>query len=177
MINSCTRSPDGTTFTLVYDANKKRDDNQHSYSNDKEGKRQAILDGLNRIEPIAVAEDVYLPSDDALQIVATILFPDGIQTEKAYEAVRRTAEKACTHIGYGDEVELAPPAVSFPQRGVYRKRYPTVSPNLVLTALDDVPVSRSSPRKESMSATIWNQTAWEIYDKSFATLTPSQQKS
>ncbi|MCP4415981.1 MAG: hypothetical protein GY805_05120, partial [Chloroflexi bacterium] len=172
VITEITRSPDGTTFTLVYDANK-----QHHYSNDKEGKRQAILDGLNSIEPITVAEDVYLPSDAALQIVAAILFPDGIQTEKAYAAVRRTAAKACLHIGYGDEVELAPPIVPFPQRGVYRKRYSAVSPQLVLSTLDDVSPDRQSPKKMIMAETVWNQTAWEIYNNSLPSLTQSQKKS
>ncbi|MCP4419915.1 MAG: hypothetical protein GY805_25155, partial [Chloroflexi bacterium] len=177
VITEITRSPDGTTFTLVYDTNKQHDDKQHRYSNDQEGKRQAILDGLNSIETITVAEDVYLPSNAALQLIAIILYPDGIQTEKAYEAVRRTAAKACLHIGYGDEVELAPPAVPFPQRGVYRKRYPTVSPNLVLTALEDVSPDQQSPKKMIMAETVWNQAAWEIYQNSWSNLTQSQQKS
>ncbi|MCA9901257.1 MAG: hypothetical protein KC433_23890, partial [Anaerolineales bacterium] len=46
---------------------------QHTYSNDKEGRRQAILDGLNAIEAMTVGEDVYLPSNESLQVVAAVL--------------------------------------------------------------------------------------------------------
>lgn len=107
MIDSCTRSTDGKTFTLSINGE------QHTYTNDKEGKRQAILDGLNTIETVAVGQDVYLPSNEALQVVAAILYPDGIQTEAAYQTVCDVTEEACAHLGYGSEVELGPPAVPF----------------------------------------------------------------
>ena len=45
----------------------------HSYPNDKSGKRQAILDGLGAIEIVSVGQDSYLPSSEALQVVAAIL--------------------------------------------------------------------------------------------------------
>ena len=55
------RSSQGNTFTLSIDGE------QHTYTNDKEGKRQAILDGLAAIETVDVGQDVYLPSNAALQ--------------------------------------------------------------------------------------------------------------
>ncbi len=64
MIDSCARSTDGKTFTLSINGE------QHTCSNDKEGKRQAILDGLNAIETVTVGQDVYLPSNESLQVVA-----------------------------------------------------------------------------------------------------------
>ncbi len=171
MIDSCTRSPDGKTFILSINGDP------HTYTNDKEGKRQAILDGLNAIETVTAGEDVYLPSDAAMQIVAVIMYPDGIQTEKAYEVVCRTAVKACTHLGFGDEIQLGPPLVSFSQRGAYRKRYPAVAPQWVLAELDDASLSRDKPQKEIMVQTVWSQAAWEVYNQSWHELTPSQQDS
>ncbi len=171
MIDSCTRSPDEKTFTLSINGDR------HTYTNDKEGKRQAILDSLNVIETITVAEDTYLPDDVALQVVAVIMFPDGIQTEKAYEMVCRTAVKACTHLGYGDEIQLGPPLVSFSQRGSYRKRYPAVAPQWVLAEVDDASLNRDKPQKEIMAQTVWSQVAWEVYGQSWHELTPSQQDS
>ena len=75
-------------------------DQQHTYTNDKAGKRQAILDGLNAIETFTSGTEVYLPSNVALQLVAAVLFPDGIRTEDAYQTVCQVTEKACAFIGY-----------------------------------------------------------------------------
>lgn len=77
----------------------------HTYSNDKAGKRQAILDGLNAIPTISVGQDTYLSSSEALQLVAAVMYPEGIQTEAAYQTVCQVTEKACNHIGYGGEVQ------------------------------------------------------------------------
>lgn len=91
MIDSCARSTDGKTFTLSINGE------QHTCSNDKEGKRQAILDGLNAIETVTVGQDVYLPSNESLQVVAAVLYPDGIQTEAAYQTACQVTEKARPH--------------------------------------------------------------------------------
>ena len=107
MTNSLTPSPDGQTFTYVINGTPR------TYPNDKEGRRRAILDGLNAIETLTVGDAVYLPSNESLQVVAAILFADGIQTEAAYQTVCQVTEKACAHLGYGGEVELEPPAVPF----------------------------------------------------------------
>ncbi len=109
-------SQDGSLLTLSIH------DEQQPYSNDKAGKRQAILDGLHAIETITVGEDQYLPSNEALQVVAAVLYPDGIQTEAAYQTVCEVTEKACAHLGYGAEGELGPPAVPFSRRGLFRKQ-------------------------------------------------------
>ena len=120
-----TLSLDGQTFTLALNGTPR------IYSNDKEGKRQAILDGLNAIEAITVGDTVYLPCNESLQVVAAVLYPDGIQTEAAYQTVCQVTEKACAHLGYGSEVELGPPAVPFVRRGAYRRQYPPVDAQLV----------------------------------------------
>lgn len=124
MIQSVTRV-DGNTFMLSLNGKTQ------TYTNDKEGKRQAILDGLNAIETMTVGGDVYLPSNESLQVVAAVLYPDGIQTEAAYQTVCQVTEKACAHLGYGGEVELGPPAVPFARRGAYRRQYPPVDAHLV----------------------------------------------
>jgi hypothetical protein len=124
------RTDDGQHFTLPINGERR------TYTNDKEGRRQAILDGLEAIETVAVGQDVYLPSNAALQVVAAVLYPDGIQTEEAYRLVCQVTEKACAHLGYGPEEELGPPHVPFTARGAYRKRYPPVDPQLVLDELE-----------------------------------------
>lgn len=73
MIDSVTRA-DGDTLTILPQTGKLQ-----RYTNDKEGKRQALLDGLNAIETLTVGEDVYLPSNESLQVGAAVLYPDRIR--------------------------------------------------------------------------------------------------
>ena len=107
MIDSVTLSPDGKRFTLSLGGQ------QIAYASDKEGKRQAILDGLKAIEAVTIAPDVFLPSNQALQVVAAVLYPQGIQTDAAYQTVCEVAEKACAHLGYGPEEQLVPQLSNF----------------------------------------------------------------
>jgi hypothetical protein len=88
-------------------------DEQRTYTADKQGRRQAILDGLGALTTVTVGDKVYLPAGDALQLVAAALYPDGIQTEEQYETTCRTTEKACAFAGWGEEVQLGPPHVPF----------------------------------------------------------------
>ena len=138
MIDSVTRA-DGNTFALSLNGKSQ------TYTNDKEGKRQAILDGLSAIETMTVGKDVYLPSSESLQLVAAVLYPDGIQTEAAYRTVCQVTDKACAHLGYGAEVELGPPDVPFARRGPYRRREPAIDGQLVLDELALAGHSRSRP--------------------------------
>ncbi len=169
MLQFISATPDGRHFTLPINGERR------SYTNDKEGKRQAILDGLEAIETVAVGQDVYLPSNAALQVVAAVLYPDGIQTEEAYQLVCRVTEKACAHINYGLEVELGPPHVPFTARGAYRKRYPAIDPQLVLEELELAGTSSYHPRREANRRSLWNKVAWEIYGKPLSGLTEAQQ--
>ena len=132
-----TPSVDGQTFTLSLDGTPR------TYGNDKEGKRQAILDGLQAVESVSVGEVVYLPSNAVLQLVAAILYPAGIQTAAAYQTVCQVADKACAHLGYGGEVEMGPPNVPFARRGPYRRREPAIDGQLVLDELAMAGHSRS----------------------------------
>lgn len=150
---------------------------QHTYSNDKEGKRRAILDGLNAIEPIDVDEDIYLPNDPALQAVATILYPDGIQTEKAYEIVCRTTNKACMYLGYGDEIQLGPPLVPFSQRGSYRQKRPPLDHQFILDELKLAGTSSMYPRQEMIHTVLWNKAGIEVYGKRWRDLIPSEREA
>jgi hypothetical protein len=169
MIDSYARSDDGQTFTLSNNGE------HHTYSNNKEGKRQAIIDGLNAIKTITVGDDMYLPHEAALQVVAAILYPDGIQTEKAYEAVCRTTEKACVHLGYGDEVQLSPPLVPFPQRGSYRQKRPPLDAQFVLNELSLSGTSSTYPQQELICTILWNKAGIEIYGKRWHDLSPTEQ--
>lgn len=169
MIESVTRSADGKTFTLSINWE------QHTYDNDKEGKRQAILDGLNAIETVTVGQDVYLPSNEALQVVAAVLYPDGIQTEPAYQTVCNVTEKACAHLGYGAEVELGPPAVPFSRRGSFRKQHPPVDAQMVLEELELAGTGSTFPRQEVACTILWNKAGLAVYGRHWSKLTPAEQ--
>lgn len=169
MIELVTRSADGKTFTLSINGE------QRSYTNDKEGKRQAVLDGLNAIETVAVGQDVYLPSNESLQVVAAVLYPDGIQTEAAYQTVCDVNEKACAHLGYGSEVELGPPAVPFSRRGSFRKQHPPVDAQMVLAELELAGTGSTFPRQEVACTILWNKAGLAVYGRHWSKLTPAEQ--
>ncbi|NKQ34156.1 MAG: hypothetical protein HF973_00900 [Chloroflexi bacterium] len=169
MTDSPTLSADGKTFTFSVNGR------QQLYANDKEGKRQAILDGLNAIPTITVGEDTYLPDDAALQVVAAVMYPDGIQTEKAYEIVCRTTDKACARLGYGAEIQLGPPLVPFSQRGSYRKRCPPVGDRMVLDDLQLAGVSNTRPCQEVACTITWNKAGLAVYGRHWSKLTPAEQ--
>lgn len=147
----------------------------HTYPNDKTGKRQAILDGLNAIPTIAVGQDTYMPSNEALQLVATVMYPDGIQTEAAYQTVCQVTEKACAHIDYGPVVELGPPLVPFEARGSYRKRYSQVTAQLIDLELAEARFSTTLPRREIACTVVWNKAGFEIYGRHWSQISPVQQ--
>ena len=168
MIQSVTRA-DGNTFTLSLNGKSQ------TYTNDKEGKRQAILDGLNAIETMAVGENVYLPSNESLRVVAAVLYPDGIQTEAAYQTVCQVTEKACAHLGYGGEVELGPPAVAFARRGAYRRRYPPVDAQLVRDELALAGTGSSVPRQEIACTILWNKAGMAVYGRHWSKLADAEQ--
>ncbi|MCA9922859.1 MAG: hypothetical protein KC421_10825 [Anaerolineales bacterium] len=169
MIEIVTRSADGKTFTLAINGD------QRSYANDKEGKRQAILDGLNSIENVTIGEDVYLPSNESLQVVAAVLYPDGIQTEAAYQTVCQVTEKACAHLGFGTEMQLGPPAVPFSARGSFRKQYPPVDAQMILDELELAGTSSTHPRQEVACTIIWNKAGTAVYGNHWSKLTPAEQ--
>ena len=148
---------------------------QQTYTNDKEGKRQAILDGLNAIETVTVGDDVYLPSNESLQVVAVVLYPNGIQTEAAYQTVCQVTEKACAHLGYGGEVELEPPAVPFARRGAYRRHYPPVDVQLVRDELALAGTGSSFPQQEISCTILWNKAGLAVYGRHWSKLTAAEQ--
>ena len=99
------RDAAANTFTLSINGQ------EHTYPTTKDGKRQAIVDGLQAIQRLQVGENTYLPSNLALEVVAVVMYPDGIPNETAFKTLADVTEKACAHIGYGEEVELTPPHV------------------------------------------------------------------
>ncbi|MCA9944486.1 MAG: hypothetical protein KC449_13450, partial [Anaerolineales bacterium] len=169
MTDSVTRAADGNTFALSLNGKSQ------TYTNDKEGKRQAILDGLNAIETMAVGENVYLPSNESLRVVAAVLYPDGIQTEAAYQTVCQVTEKACAHLGYGGEVELGPPAVPFARRGAYRRQYPPVDDHLVRDELALAGTGSSVPRQEIACTILWNKAGMAVYGRHWSKLADAEQ--
>lgn len=124
---------------------------------------------------MTVDEDVYLPSNESLQVVAAVLYPDGIQTEAAYQTVCRVTEKACAHLGYGGEVELGPPAVPFARRGVYRRQYPPVDAQLVRDELTLAGTGSSFPRQEIACTILWNKAGLAVYGRHWSKLTTTEQ--
>jgi hypothetical protein len=146
-----------------------------TYPNDKEGKRQAILDGLNAIETVTVGQDVYLPSNECLQLVASVLYPGGIQTQEAYQTVCQVTEKACAHLGFGGEVTLGPPAVPFARRGAYRQQIPPLDAQLVRAELAAAGISSQEPQQEIADAMLWQKVGMAVYGRSWKELTAAEQ--
>jgi hypothetical protein len=169
---SLTVSDDGQQFTLSLPGGPAR-----SYSNDKAGKRQAILDGLQALPTVTVDGQTYLPSAPALELVALVIYPEGIASEAAYQKVCAATSKACALIGYSDqEVQLGPPHVPFPARGLYRPQYPDVNPADVLAELAHAPADYQAPRQETYGQVIWNKLAWQIYGKAWSAILAEQQQ-
>jgi hypothetical protein len=151
------------------------DGEERRYPNNKEGKRQAILDSLQVIPTVTVGEAVYLPSNAALQAVAAVLYPGGIESEPAYRAVAQTTEKACAYLGFGEEVALAPPAVPFAARGSYRKQYPPLDEEAVLRRLERARLDSFQPRQTIGCEALWNEFGYERYRRRWSELSPAQQ--
>jgi hypothetical protein len=168
LVQAAATVPDDSHFTV------RVGDELRTYESSKDGKRQAILDGLGALETVTAGDDVYLPADAALQLVAAVLYPGGIETEEQYETVCRTTDKACAFAGWGSEEQLGPPAVPFSQRGAYRKREPAVDQTLVLEALENAGVSSYAPQQQVNCRIVWNKAAWAAHDKPLNNLAAPQ---
>lgn len=171
MLSPAIYAADGATFRLTLKGEER------VYANDKEGKRQAILDALQTLPPVTAEGQRYLASNAVLQAIAAVLYPDGIQTEAAYNVVCQTAAKACAHLGYDAEVELGPPCVPFTDRGRYWQKAPAVDGALVADGLAQAGVSGRRPQREMARSILWNKIAWETRGCSWSGLTPAQQEA
>jgi hypothetical protein len=158
-----------TTFTLTINGQP------HTYSQDKEGKRQAILDGLQAIPLFTAGAVTYLPHEAALQVVADVLYPDGIETKDAYHLVCQVTERACAHLGYGAEVQLEPPLVAFGDRGSYRPQLPPLDEEEIRETLTNAGVKARAPYQEIGRAIVWQKAAWQRHHKHLSDLTPPEQ--
>lgn len=165
------RSAADNTFTLVINGQ------ECTYPNNKEGKRQAIVDGLHRIQPIQVGDKRYLPSNPALEVVGVVMYPEGVPSEAAFKALVDVTEKACAHIGYGQEVELVPPQVPFTAWGQYRPQFAPIRRELIEAELAQVGLSYHSPCYEVMATVIWNRVAQERHQQSLSQLGNAQRET
>jgi hypothetical protein len=156
-------------FTLTINGNV------HSYTDNKEGKRAAILDCLNAVPLTAVHDDIYLPANAALEVVATVLYPEGIASDKAYQTAVTVTNKACAHLGYGPEEELGPPAVPFSARGTYRKRVPPVTQEMVHDQLALAGTNSICPEREVTCFALWNKAGFDVYGRHWSKLTDGEQ--
>ncbi|MEI2698751.1 MAG: RHS repeat-associated core domain-containing protein [Microthrixaceae bacterium] len=165
------RDAAANTFTLSITGEK------HTYLASKDGKRQAIVDSLQAIPLLEVGDKTYLPSNLALEVVAVVMYPDGIPNEAAFKTLTDVTEKACAHIGYGEEVELAPPYVPFTARGSYRPQFAPISQELIRDELEQVRLSFGAPCYEVAGAIVWNRVAQERHKKMLGQLPDGQQKA
>lgn len=169
------------------------DGRPHTCPNSKEGLQQAILDGLATAPTLTTANgQICLSSNIALEVVAAILYPEGIETEEAYQRVCRIAEKACARAGYGPEVELGPPHVPFAARGLYRPKVKPVDRQKVKPVDQQVvkPVDRQMMLDELAQAgrgyyrarleverrSLAGKASWALYGRSWSELTEDQQR-
>ena len=165
------RDAAANTFTLAINGE------EHTYPTSKDGKRQAIVDSLQAIPPLQVGDRTYLPSNLALEVVAVVMYPDGVPNESAFKTLADVTEKACAHIGYGEEVELAPPHVPFTARGSYRPQFAPISLDFIRDELAQVRLSFGDPCYEVAGAIVWNRVAQERHRKILSQLLEGQQKA
>ena len=165
------RDAAANTFTLSINGQ------EHTYPATKDGKRQAIVDSLQAIPLLEVGDKTYLPSNLALEAVAVVMYPNGIPNEAAFRTLTDVTEKACAHIGYGEEVELAPPHVPFTARGSYRLQFAPISLDLIRDELAQVRLSFGAPCYEVAGAIVWNHVAQERHKKLLGQLPDGQQKA
>lgn len=153
------------------------DGRPHAYPNSKEGLQQAILDGLATAPTLTTANGrTCLSSDVALEVVAAILYPEGIETEEAYQRVCRITEKACARAGYGPEVELGPPHVPFAARGLYRQKVKPVDRQMMLDELAQARRGYYRARLEVERRSLVGKASWSLYGRSWSDLTEDQQR-
>jgi hypothetical protein len=159
------------TFTLTINGQ------DQTYTRDKEGKRQAILDGLRAIPCIIVDEVPHLPHEAALQVVANVLYPDGIETKDAYHLVCQVTDRACGHIGFGAEVQLEPPQVAFAQRGSYRPQLPPLDEEEIRETLANAGLDSHAPCQLIAQTVVWQKAAWQRYNKHLSALTTTEREA
>ena len=53
---------------------------------------------------------------------------------------------------------------------------PPLDAQLVIAALNDADISRDRPQKRIAARNVWNQAAWEIYNRSLSALSPEKRK-
>ncbi len=84
-----------------------------------------------QLTPLTVGEDTYLLKAHLHEEVATLLFPNGVQTDADYDQVVIQATKFANHRGYAGEITLRPPQVAFGQAGIYLRKQPPLCSHLV----------------------------------------------
>ncbi len=159
------------TFTLTINGQ------DQTYTRDKEGKRQAILDGLRDVPLLTVGDNSYLPHDAALQVVAAVLYPDGIETTEAYHLVCQVTDRACGHIGFGAEVQLEPPEVAFDRRGSYHPQLPPLDEAEIQETLANAGTDSHAPSQLMARTVVWQKAAWQRYNKHLSALTTSEREA
>ena len=159
------------TFTLTINGQ------EQTYSRDKMGKRQAILDGLQAIPPLVVAEVPHLPHEAALQIVADVLYPEEIQSQDAYRVVCQVTEKACSYLGFGAAVQLDPPQVAFAQRGRYHPQLPPLDEAEIQETLANAGTDSHAPSQVIARTIVWQKAAWQRYNKTLSALTTAEREA
>ena len=87
---------------------------------------------LATLTPLQVGGDSYLKLEDALNATESILYPAEVQTEEEYRRLVAISKGGCKAIGYSDEeVTLLPPVVGFRQRGIYLKKMPVITDEVI----------------------------------------------
>lgn len=81
-----------------------------------------LLEKVEALPTIAARDTTWLSADDALQVVAQHLYPDGITTEEQFQEVQQAVAAATAELGYGPAETLNPPAVPFDRRGRYHPK-------------------------------------------------------
>ena len=137
---------------------------------------EEIQSTLAQLPTVAADQELFLSSTAAIEAVATILYPDGIQTEEAYQYVNGVTAQACAKLGFGEEHFLSPPTVPFNARGNYRKRMPLVDSNIVREVLGEIkPTALTMPVEAIGQTSVFMRIAYKSWERNFNQLTIEHQ--
>jgi hypothetical protein len=135
-----------------------------------------VQSAIVQLPTVEVGQEIYISSTAAIEAAATILYPDGIQTEEVYQHVNEVTEQVCAKLGFGEEHFLSPPTVPFNARGNYRKRLPPVDSGIVREVLGEIkPTALTMPVEAISQTSVLMRIAYKCWEKNFNQLTPEHQ--
>ncbi|MCB0014981.1 MAG: hypothetical protein KDE34_23865, partial [Anaerolineales bacterium] len=137
----------------------------------------SLESALQKITPLIVDGNRYLPQAAVLQVASQLCYPTGSQSSDPRQQHLDEIEVALTALGYGDLVELAPPAVDADQRGSYYQALPTIDLETITRIVAAItPHALSIPYTGHDCRRLWKSIALTLWQTAYADLPPARQQ-